>query len=349
MPCLNHFQRRQNQTVIDSQSLSTVRKILVYTKICFLGLAHLCFKENAMKQLLILITLIMSTSVQAQDWLDRSLYPFESKHIDLPAGSMHYIDEGSGETILFIHGTPSWSFLYRDFVSTLSQNYRCIAPDHIGFGLSNKPEQFDGTPQSHAQNLVEFIEQLDLRDVTLVVHDFGGPIGLGAGIQEHDRIERVVLMNTWLWETESKPEVQKIDKLLNGAIGKFLYLRMNFSPKVLFKKGIHDKRNLSKKVHKHYIKPFPDKSSRLSLLKIGKALLGSSDWYQKQWEQLEKLESKPWLIVWGTKDEFISTDYLDKWKQRIPTATVTELDCGHFLQEENTSEAIKAIQAFMQQ
>lgn len=93
----------------------------------------------------------MFSRKNAQNWLDRVLYPFESKYVQLEAGSMHYVDEGKGEILLFVHGTPTWSFLYRDIIKTLSLNYRCIAIDHLGFGLSANPGSFSGTPQDHAK------------------------------------------------------------------------------------------------------------------------------------------------------------------------------------------------------
>lgn len=290
---------------------------------------------------------IMSLSVKAQQWLDTTIYPFENKYVELDAGQMHYVDEGKGDIILFVHGTPAWSFLYREHIAELSTKYRCIAIDHIGFGLSEKPETFDGKPQSHSKNLTEFIEKLELKEITLVVHDFGGPIGLSSAIQNHNRIKQVVMFNTWLWETKNNPEAQKIDKIMNSGIGKFLYLRMNFSPKFLLKKGFHEKKNLSKKVHQQYIKPFPNKSSRISLLNLGKSLVGSSDFYQEQWLNLDKLEQKPWLILWGTKDEFITMKYLQKWENRLPQAKVKQFDCGHFVQEEKTKETIQEIEKFL--
>ena len=100
----------------------------------------------------------MSLSVQAQQWLDTTLYPFENKFIQLDAGKMYYVDEGEGDIILFVHGTPAWSFLYREHITELSKKHRCITVDHIDFGLSEKPENFDGTPQSHSKNLTEFME-----------------------------------------------------------------------------------------------------------------------------------------------------------------------------------------------
>ena len=281
------------------------------------------------------------------DWVNKELYPFESKFIKLKTGEMHYIDEGDGPVILFVHGTPTWSFLYRKIIGELSKEYRCIAIDHIGFGLSEKPLNFQGRPQDHSINLTEFIERLSLNDMTLVVHDFGGPIGLSAGIRDADRFNRVVLFNTWLWSTKENPEAIKVDRLINSFLGKFLYLNLNFSPKVLLKKAYHNKKSLTKAIHQQYIKPFPNKHSRRSLWNLAKSLVGSSDWYEQQWGQLDALTRKKWLIIWGTKDEFISTKYLDKWKDRIPSAMTTELACGHFVQEEMSDEVIRSISGFL--
>lgn len=289
----------------------------------------------------------MNSTAYSQSWVDTIDYPFENKFLHLEAGNMHYVDEGKGDVILFVHGTPTWSFLYRDLIKELSKKYRCIAIDHLGFGLSEKPDSVSSSPEWHSKNLSEFIKKLNLQEITLVVHDFGGPIGLAAGIENAERIERVVLFNSWLWATKDGKQAQKIDKTINSWVGKFLYLNMNFSPKVLLKKGFADKKNLSKIVHKQYINPFPDKESRIPLLNLAKALVGSSDWYQDQWEKLDRLSDKNWLILWGTKDEFITREYLKKWQDRLPNNETKEYACGHFVQEEKTDESIRAINTFM--
>jgi haloalkane dehalogenase len=286
-------------------------------------------------------------TVSNPTWLDTTMYPFESNYINLPAGKMYFVDEGMGEPILFVHGTPTWSFLYRNYIKELSANNRCIAPDHFGFGLSDKPTGFAGTPQAHSENLVHLVDSLGLDNITLIVHDFGGPIGLGFAIRKPEKIKRIVLFNTWLWETASNPEAQKVDKILNGPIGKFLYLNLNFSPKVLLKKAYHNKALLTKSVHRHYKKPFPNRQSRYGLLKIGQSLVGASDWYQEQWEQLDRIADKPFLVLWGMQDSFIKPEYLERWKARLPHAEVHAFDCGHFVQEEAPVESLHLIQAFL--
>lgn len=286
-------------------------------------------------------------NIHIPSWLQPSLYPFTSRSLQLQAGTMHYIDEGEGEVILFIHGTPTWSFLYRNQVRKLSENYRCIALDHIGFGLSDKPENFSGTPQAHTHNLEQFIDALQLDNITLVVHDFGGPIGLAYAIMHPEKIKRIVVMNTWLWQIHDKKAVQKVDKFLRSSIGKFLYLTVNFSTKFLLKQGFYNKKILTKNIHAHYIQAFPNKSSRYAPWRIGKALLGSSGWYQQQWEQREVITHKPFLVLWGIKDTFITSEYLQTWKNTLRHARIIEYECGHFVQEEKAEEVTKEITAFM--
>lgn len=284
---------------------------------------------------------------QAQHWIDRDLYPFDSHYVQLKAGKMHYIDEGEGEILLFVHGTPTWSFLYRDIIKELSKTHRCIAIDHLGFGLSEKITAFSGTPQVHAQNLEEFIQKLDLQHINLVVHDFGGSIGLGAALQMPQRFKRITLFNSWLWSTKEDPAAQQIDGLLNSLAGEEYYLNQNYSAVVLLKQAFSDPEKLSETVHQHYIAPFPTPDSRQALLKLGKQFVGASDWYETQWQQLHQLDELPWLILWGTKDPFLDRGYLNKWKARLPHATVKSLEVGHFVQEEATEEVIKYLKAFL--
>ncbi len=282
------------------------------------------------------------------EWLDKVEYPFDNKTIQLQSGTMHYVDEGEGDPILFVHGTPTWSFLYREFIRDFSKTNRAIAIDHLGFGLSEKPEKFFGRPQDHTKNLSEFIQKKDLRNITLVVHDFGGPIGLAAAIKQPKRIDKIVIFNTWLWETESYKEVKNIDKVVRSFLGRFLYIWMNFSPRVLLKKGFSDQSVLSGLIHQHYLNPFSDRASRWSLYRLAGALMGSSDWYQSLWEKLEALEEKPWLALWGMKDKFLTPDFLHKWEQRLPDIETKKIPSGHFVQEEKPDESIKHIRNFLE-
>lgn len=301
-----------------------------------------------MKQILLpLILIIMYTSSNAQNWLDTTAYPFHSNYLTTQHGKLHFIDEGKGEVILFVHGTPTWSFLYRNYIKALSKTHRCVALDHIGFGLSDKPRSFSGTPQEHAKNLTLLIEHLDLKNITLVVHDFGGPIGLSYAISNPENVKRIVMFNTWLWETKDDKDAQKINKILHSRLGNFLYLNTNFSPALLLKKAFYNKKYLSKKVHRQYKKPFPNKNSRYGLLNIGKSLIGSSDWYGELWQKAEAIKNKPVLIFWGDRDDFIKNNNLEKWKNFFSSETTYAFEAGHFVQEEKTEKTIAVMRNWL--
>lgn len=281
-------------------------------------------------------------------WIDSRLYPFQSKFITLNTGNMHSVDEGDGDVLLFVHGTPTWSFLYREFISALSLHYRCIAIDHIGFGLSSKTDGSVATPVWHASNLTEFIKKLNLDQFTIIVHDFGGPIGLSSALSNSDKIKSVILFNTWLWSLKENERIKKADKILHSYIGKLLYIDLNFSLRTLLKRGFHDKKNLNKAIHNHYNAPFANRKDRAYLLKLAKELSRSSEWYEAQWDKLSILSKKPWLVLWGIKDPFFGVDYLDRWTNQITNVTVRKFDCGHFVQEEKTKEAIDSIRCFLE-
>lgn len=292
----------------------------------------------------------MSIQLQAQaqpDWLSSDLYPFQSRYAKIDGQDMHYIDEGKGEAVVFVHGTPTWSFLWREMIQSLSAEYRCIAPDHIGFGLSGKEKSYPGRAETLANNLETFLESLNLDSFTLVVHDFGGPIGLSYAIKHPEKVKRVVMFNTWMWETASDPEVQKIDRILKGAMGKFLYRRLNFSPKFLLKKGFYDKKKLSKTVHRHYTRPFPKASLREGPYQIGLSLKGSSDWFAGLWEQRANIVDKAFLVLWGNKDAFFQQRHLQRWQETLGNYRLREFECGHFPQEEFPQEVISEMKRFL--
>src|SRR5260370_20636154 len=130
------------------------------------------------------------------DWIDRTEYPFRPHYLTTEHGDLHYVDEGLGEVILFVHGNPTWSFMYRHLIRGLHGGFRCVALDHIGFGLSDKPFDVSYLPQFHAANLERFIEERALKDITLVIHDWGGAIGMSYALDHPDNVKRLIVFNT---------------------------------------------------------------------------------------------------------------------------------------------------------
>src|SRR5262249_31622640 len=132
-------------------------------------------------------------------WISSELYPFESHYAEIDGASVNYVDEGSGPPLLLLHGNPTWSFLYPEIIKGLNHRYRCIAPDHPGFGLSQAPAGYGFTPAEHAAVLEKLVTQLDLSDVTMMVQDWGGPIGFRVATNHPERFAGFVIGNTWAW------------------------------------------------------------------------------------------------------------------------------------------------------
>jgi len=283
-------------------------------------------------------------------WLDRETYPFASRWFKAPAGRMHYVDEGRGEVLVMVHGTPDWSFQYRTLIKCLSQNYRCIAMDYLGFGLSDKPADWAYTPEAHAANVAALIEGLGLSDVTLVVHDFGGPIGLSYALDHPVNVRRLILFNTWMFSgrgTKRYRSWRRVSRILGGRFGKLLYERFNFSARVVLKQSFADKSKLPRRVHQQYIQALPTPASRRGTWMFAKHLVASGDWYDGLWARRAKIADKPTLILWGTKDVATGPEFLAKFRDLFTRAQVEEYDVGHFPQEEVGEALCPVVEQFL--
>ena len=293
-------------------------------------------------------------------WLDGAAYPFRPRAFDAGEGCIAYVDEGAGPPVVLVHGTPTWSFLYRGLIPRLvAAGHRVIAPDHLGFGLSAKPADGAYAPQDHARRLGALLDALDVRGATLVVHDFGGPIGLAAALDRltgpgptdaTPRVTRLVVLNTWLWALDGDPRIARGARLASSALGGFLYRRLNFSPRVLLPAAFADKRRLAPAVHRQYLAPFPDAASRVAPWALARALLGSSAWYEEFWGRRARLAELPALLVWGMRDPTFGPAYLARWREALPHARVVELpDVGHFVPEEAPDALAAEVTAFLGQ
>jgi haloalkane dehalogenase len=290
-----------------------------------------------------------STGPTIPQWVDRTAYPFQSRFLEVrPGVFMHYIDEGAGDVILFVHGTPTWSFEWRDAIRHLSRTHRCIAVDHLGFGLSSRPAEHEYTPESHSRVLRELVQRLGLQNITLVVHDFGGPIALPLAIETPGLVRRLVVLNSWMWDLSADRHMRRAGKLAGGRLGRFLYRHANFSLRVITPQAYADRRKLTPAIHGQYLAPFPDADSRGRVLwPLARAILGSSELYDSLWRRRERLAGIPVLIIWGTKDPAFKPHMLERWKGIIPSARIVELPVGHWPQEEAPNEVTEAIRDFV--
>lgn len=279
----------------------------------------------------------------AHPWLDATLYPFAPRRFSTRHGALSYVDVGRGPTVLLVHGTPSWSFEWRHVITSLATDHRVVAPDHLGFGLSDKPADAPLTPRDHAERLRALVEHLDLRDVTLVVHDFGGPIGLPLALGT-DRVERVVVLNSWMWSNEGERSVARLDRFVRSALGRFLYLRLNASPRWILPAALGKRSALTKAAHQHYLAPFARREDRAAPYAMALALGGQDAYYAGLWSRREALEKLPMTIVWGEKDPAFGKQHLDRWIEAFRGARIVRLpEVGHFPAEEAPSAVVEAI------
>jgi pimeloyl-ACP methyl ester carboxylesterase len=281
------------------------------------------------------------------DWLNKKLFPFESKWITISGETLHYVDEGEGDAILFAHGTPEWSFGYRDLIKGLKSKFRCIAVDMLGFGLSDKNPHSDYTCEAHAARLEAIIEQLSLKNITIVANDFGGGISMSYAINRPQNVKAIVLFNTWMWSLKDDKHYSGPAKLVNTWIGRMMYLSFNAPVNIIMPAAFGNKKLLTPEIHQQY-KYALRKGERTAAYTFAKELMNASDWWQSLWEKADILKNKKILFFWGMKDKFIPAKELRKWQEKFPQAkTIIFEDAGHFVQEEKSAEMIAALDQFL--
>lgn len=280
-------------------------------------------------------------------WLDTRAYPFAARAVEVDGLRVHYVDEGDGPAVLFVHGLPTWSFLWRHLILGLRGRYRCVAPDLPGFGLSDKPAGDAYRPRDQAARLAAFVEALRLKDFALVVHDFGGPIGLSLALDRPDAVRQVVLFNTWMWSLAGDRRYARIGRLLGSPIGRILYERAGVSVNVVWRHAVRDG-GYTRAAHRQYAAPLAERAARHASWIYARELLGSSAWYDALWARRERLVRVPALLVWGARDPAFGS-FLPRWRSSFYHAGVVQLaDAGHAPPETRGPEVTAAVARFLE-
>lgn len=302
-------------------------------------------------------------------------YPYRPRFFDAGGFRMHYTDEGEGEPVLLLHGDPTWGYLWRKFIPSLSKSKRVVVPDHMGMGKSDAPEEpYPYLLRHHIANLESLVLSLGLSEITLVVHDWGGPVGLGFAVKHPELIKRLVITNTWAFakwpglsrrskqaetdlsrrsSTEPEAPFPKLIEMIRSPRGEQFVLEKNGYVARAMAGTVNYPEKLTPDVMNAYLAPFPTPESRRALLCWSRDIPVKEG--DQSWDEMKRIEDNlplfsniPVLIVWGMLDPVLPPNVLEMWKRIYPPARVVEIpDASHFLQEDSPDEVIRAISEFL--
>ncbi|MEE2752236.1 MAG: alpha/beta fold hydrolase [Myxococcota bacterium] len=281
----------------------------------------------------------------------REVYPWASHWLDVNGGNMHYIDEGPRDApvMLCIHGNPTWSFYWRELIQKYAGAFRVIVPDHIGCGLSEKPQDWSYRLADHVTNLQTLVEALDLKDITLVVHDWGGAIGMGVATRQTDRFSRFVVTNTAAFLSKSIPPSIAVVKV--PGFGALAVRGGNAFARIATWRAVS--RPLEPSARDGLLFPYGSWADRIATLRFVQDIpLSASHPSYAELSRidrgLEQLQTRPMLICWGDADFCFTPQFRAEWERRFPTAEVHHWsDVGHYVMEDAHDRVVNAMDAFL--
>lgn len=282
-------------------------------------------------------------------------YEFESHFVEIDHLRMHYLDEGHGDTVVMLHGNPNWSYYYRNLVVALRDRYRCLVPDHIGCGLSDKPtdDRYEYSLARRVSDLEKWLEHCQAtKDLTLVVHDWGGMIGMAFATKYPERIRRLVILNTGAFHLPKRKPVPWQLKLARSPLGALLVRGFNAFSRGAVKTCV-TRNPMPKDVGDAYCAPYDSWANRIAVhrfvqdipLKPGDR---GFDLVTQVQDRLELLKGVPMFIGWGDRDFVFDEFFLREWLNRFPEAEMHLYpDCGHYILEDAKTELIPLIANFL--
>jgi cis-3-alkyl-4-acyloxetan-2-one decarboxylase len=283
------------------------------------------------------------------DW--PALYPFSPHEIRVNGYRLHYVDEGQGPPLVLVHGNPTWSFYWRELIAALRPQFRVIAIDHLGCGLSDKPQNYPYRLQNHIDNLSQLVEQLDLREVTLVAHDWGGPIGLGAALKSPQRFARFVILNSAAFRSPHIPWQIRLARA--PVLGTLANRGLNAFLRGALRTALEKHENMTAAVRAGYLAPYRSWHNRVAIDRFVKDIPRTAG--HPSYETLLRIEhglptlaDKPWLLLWGVRDWCFHEWYLERFLEFVPQAEVHRFaDAGHLLMEDKPAEVVQLVKEFL--
>ena len=279
----------------------------------------------------------------------------EGHYLDLQGLRYHYLDEGGGEPVVMLHGNPTWSFFFRGLVDALADSCRVIVPDHIGCGLSDKPDDrcYDYTLKQRVLDLEALLDYLELRDnLTLVLHDWGGMIGMAFAHRHPERVKRLVVLNTAAFRMPAGKRLPRSLWLFrNTPLGPLFIRGLN-----AFSRGAARycaRQPLTGAVRDGYLAPYGSWRDRIAVLRFVQDIPlapgdRSYELVREVEEGLPRFRNVPMLLCWGERDFVFDLDFLAEWRRRFPEAEVHRFpDAGHYVLEDAAAEIVPLVRDFL--
>jgi len=277
-----------------------------------------------------------------------------SKILHTAAGEMAYTDVGDGAPVVLLHGNPTSARLWRALIDTLTPQYRCIAPDYLGFGRSEAPSQFSYRPPAHATHVETLLRRLDLTDITLVLHDWGGPIGLSYALRHPTTVRRLVLTNTWAWPLDRRPLIRLASGLLGTRMGRLLIERGNafarvVMPLTLGRSPVEEGLPEWPTWIAAYADALDTPVRRRACWMFARSLIRETAWLRALWTRRSRLRDCPALLCWGRADPaFGGGTTLQRWQALFAEAqTHCWSHVGHYVPEEKGEALAARVQSFL--
>lgn len=286
---------------------------------------------------------------QRNDW--RALYPFESHWLDLDGVRYHYLDEGQGEPLLLVHGNPTWSFYWRELIRSLRGKYRLIVPDHLGCGLSDKPKDYEYRLAKHVDNLRRLIDHLRLDHLTLLAHDWGGAIGLGAAVAEPSRFDRFVLFNTAAFRSQRIPWRIRICR--TPLLGEWAVRGLNAFARAALTMAVAKRERMTPAVRAGLLAPYDTWANRIAIHRFVtdiplSPLHPSYATLEAIEQRLATLADRPMMFIWGMKDWCFTPHFLERFLEFFPDAEVHRLfDASHYVVEDAHERIVPLVDGFL--
>jgi haloalkane dehalogenase len=279
---------------------------------------------------------------QRPSWFDESLLPYDSHWIEINGHQVHYLDVGQGPTLLMLHGNPTWSFLYRRMIAALADRYRCVALDYPGFGLSTARSGFGFTAAEQSVVLQQFVTALDLTDVTPIMQDWGGPIGIGAVTAEPRRYSGLIIGNTWAWPSNLWTRSFSV-VMGSRATGPLMSQRLNLFVKDMIPRWM-GRVQLTDAEVAMYDGPFPTVESRYPVMVFPREIRTAKPFLTRIESRLASIGHLPTLLFWADKDIAFRDSVRRKWQQALPNRRDhTLVGAGHYWQDDAGDEAARVI------